>query len=343
MVLNTPSEPSSSERPNQLARRTTTNDRRPQLWKDSHQDRDGFARLLNAVAEKSTNDEAANLCLFVECIADHFARGYTSIDDEATALDLACGHSRLNQLLAPTTIERAEALGLVKPPVVYDGSSKVTRRRIARRTLWDLGPTAKEYLDMQAVRGFDETSSSLRSDANEGIAHRYIVRLAEIAYAGAGKRVRTYVRAADVATVSPELDEKVYDIVAYGDGGTVDATCEVEMRPDNRSHITDDARLHAILPGDSDWVVYRKQDVNRLLDTLVRDGSIELPDGHPGWEAPDLSTTNAMGRLERVFDAPSGSVPSLESPIITSVNTADNIREMAQARRSSIFQELTLE
>ncbi|MFC7018544.1 MULTISPECIES: hypothetical protein [Haloarcula] len=341
--MNTPSKPSSPERPNELSTITTTEDRQPHLWRDSHQDFDGFARLLNALAEKTeTTDEAINICLLAECIADHFARGCTTVENTTTTIDLAQGHSEINQLLSPTTLERAEALDVIEPPTVYNGSDKIPRRKIARRTLWDLGPTAKEYLDMQAVRGFDEKSTSLRSDANEGIAHRYIVRLTEHAYTGAGKRVKTYIRAADVADVSPELDDKVYDIVAYGDDGTVAATCEVEMRPNNRSHITDDARLHAILPGDSDWVVYRKQDVNRLLSTFVRDGSIELPDGHPGWDAPDLSTTNAMERLERVFDAPSGSVPSLQSPIITSVTTADNIRAMAQTRRPDVFQELTL-
>jgi len=80
----------------------------------------------------------------------------------------ARGHSDLNQLLSPTTLERAEALDVIESPTVYDGSTKVLRHKIARRTLWDLGPMAKKHLDMQAIPGFDEETATLRSDANEG-------------------------------------------------------------------------------------------------------------------------------------------------------------------------------
>jgi len=342
--LNTPSKPPSSERPNRLSTVTTTQDRQPELWEDSQHDFDGFARLLNALAEKTTTDEAVNICLLAECIADHFARGYTTLEGETTTIDLARGHSDLNQLLSPTTLERAEALDVIESPTVYDGSTKVLRHKIARRTLWDLGPMAKKHLDMQAIRGFDEETATLRSDANEGVAHRYILRLTEHAYVGAGKRVETYVKADYVADVSQNLEEKVYDMVAYNENGSVYATCEIEMRPSDRAHVTDDARLQAALPGDSDWVVYRKQDVNRLLHTFVRDGAIDLPSGHPGWgDALDLSTTSAMERLKRVFEASDGTVPTLESPIITSANTADNIRAKAQAACPEIFCELELE
>jgi hypothetical protein len=203
---------------------------------------------------------------------------------------------------------------------------------------------AKKHLDMQAMRGFDEETATLRSDANEGIAHRYILRLTEHAYAGDGKRVETYVKAEYVADVSEKLEAKVYDIVAYNENDSVYATCEIEMRPVDRAHVTDDARLQAALPGDSDWVVYRKQDVNRLLHTFVRDGAIRLPSRHPGWgNALDLSTTSAMERLERVFESSNGAVPTLASPIINSVNTADNIRAKAQSARPEIFRELDLE
>lgn len=344
MTLNRPSRSPATERPNRLSEVTTTNDRQPQLWADSHQDFDGFARLLNDLAEKMPNDDAANLCLLVESIADHFARGFTTIQDEATTLDLALGHGPLNQLLAPTTLELAEAFDLVKPPTVYDGWVAYQRHKIARRTLWELGDVAKEFLDMEAIRGYDEETATLRSDANEGIVHRYVLRLTEHAYWGAGKEVLTYIKADYVANVSKELCEKVYDIVAYEPDGTLHATCEVEMRPADRAHVADDARLQAAMPGDSDWVVWRKQDVNRLLDTFVTDGAITLPDGHPGWgDAPDLSTPNAMERLERVVDAPDGTVPALKSPIVSTVNTADNIRKMAQESRPEIFRELNLD
>lgn len=345
MSLNTPSKPPSSERPNHLSTVTTTQDRQSELWEDSQHDFDGFARLLNALAEKTTTDEAVNICLLAECIADHFARGYTTIEAETTTIDLARGHSDLNQLLSPTTLERAEALDVIESPTVYNGSTKVSRHKIARRTLWDLGPMAKKHLNMQAIRGFDEETATLRSDANEGIVHRYILRLTEHTYAGAGKRVETYVKVDHVANISQdELEEKVYDIVAYNEDGSIYATCEIEMRPVDRAHVTDDARLQAAFPGDSDWVVYRKQDVNRLFHTFVRDGAIVLPSGNPGWgDALDLSTTTAMERLERVFEASDGTVPTLESPIITSVNTADNIRAKAQAVCPEIFRELELE
>jgi len=343
MALNTSNQSSDSERPNRLSTVMTAQDRKPSLWEDSHKNQDGFARLLNSVAEKTTTDEAANICLLVEHIAAHFAYGHTTIEDGTTTIDLACGHRALNQLLAPTTLERAEALGIIASPTVYDGSTKVSRQKIARRTLWDLGHVAKTHLDMEAVRGFDEEAGSLRSDANEGIAHRHILRLVEHVYIGKGKDVRTYVKADAVANVPEELEAKVYDIVAYNQDGSIYATCEVEMRPVDRSHVADDSRLHAVLSGDSDWVVYRKQDVNRLLSTLVRDGAINLPADHPGWESLDLSTKYAMERLDRVFDNPNGSVSALMSPIVTSVNTADNIREQAQNGRPEIFQELDLD
>ena len=340
MALNRPSRQTTTTRPDRLSRVTTTADRRPELWKDSKREFDGFAKLLNHLAEKTDTDRAVNICLFVECIADHFARGFTTIRDGETTLDLARGHKELNQLVSPTTLECAEALEVIRLPTVYAGSRKRTREQIARRRLWDLGSTAKEFIDMEAVRGYDEETATLRSDLNEGIAHRHILRLAKLTYAGRGKRVKTYVKADSIADVPDELSAKVYDLVAYNQG-SVYATCEVEMQPTDRAHITDDARLHAMLPGDSDWIVYRKQDVNRLLHTFVRDGSITLPDGHPGWgNALDLSTTFAMERLQRVVESPEGSIPSLESSIVTSVNTADNLREMAQAASPKIFQEL---
>jgi len=104
---------------------TTTQDRQPELWEDSQHDFDGFARLLNAL-EKTTTDEAVNICLLAECIADHFARGYTTLEGETTTIDLARGHSDLNQLLSPTTLERAEALMSSNPrqyTMVDQGSS----------------------------------------------------------------------------------------------------------------------------------------------------------------------------------------------------------------------------
>lgn len=342
MSLNSPTRTPSSERPNRLSTVTTTQDRYPGLWKNSTENYDGFARLLNTIAEKMTTDEAVNICLFVECIADHYAQGYTTIEDGTTTIDLARGHAELNQLLSPTTLERAEAFGVIEIPTVYDGWTRLERHQIARRTLWEIGPTAKEYLDMQSVRGYDQETATLRSDANEGITHRYILRLTEHVYRGQNKRVKTYVKADTVANIRDDLGSKVYDLVAYDADGTIYATCEVEMRSLDRAHVADDARLQAALPGDSDWVVHRKQDVNRLLQTFVRDGAIDLPDDHPGWDALDLSTTNAMERLERVFVAPNGTVPTLESPIVSTVNTADNIREMAQEARPEIFRELNL-
>ncbi|OAQ53965.1 hypothetical protein HTG_00110 [Natrinema mahii] len=343
MSLNSPSRTLPSDRSNRLGKVTTTQDRQPHLWADSTKEFDGFARLLNALAERMTTDEAVNICLLVECIADHFAHGYTTIRDGATTIDLARGHADLNQLLSPSTLERAEAFDVIETPTVYDGWERLTRHQIARRTLWDLGPVAKEYLDMQAIRGYDEETSTLRSDANEGIVHRYILRLTEHVYRGKNKYVKTYVKADTVTDIREDLGSKVYDLVAYDDG-SIYATCEVEMRPLDRAHVADDARLQAAIPGDSDWVVYRKQDTNRLLATFVSDGAIELPDGHPGWgDALDLSTNNAMERLERIFDAPDGTVPALESPIVTTVNTADNVREMAQESRPEIFRELNLD
>ncbi|KAB1198131.1 MULTISPECIES: hypothetical protein [Haloferax] len=343
MSLNNPSHPSSPERPNTLSKVTTTKDRQPQLWKDSSHDYDGFARLLNSLAETMTTDEAINICLFVESIADQFARGFTTVENRNTKIDLARGHGELNQLLSPSTIERAEAFELIKPPTIYNGWVENFQHKVARRTLWDLGSVAKEYLDMESIRGYDEETETLRSDANEGVAHRYIVRLAEHVYRGENKRVKTYVRSDSVAEIPEDLAETVVDIVAYNPDGSIYATCEVEMQPVDRQHITDDARLLAALPGDSDWVVHRKQDVNRLLDTFVCDGAITLPEGHPGWSAYDLSTSIAMERLQRVFEATDGSVPILESPIITSINTADNIRGMAQDVRPEIFSELNID
>lgn len=332
------------DRPNRLSAVTTTRDRRSHLWKDSNHDFDGFARLLNALAEKMTTDEAINLCLFTECIADHFARGFTTVSNGSTTIDLARGHAALNQLLSPSTLERAEAFDLVKRPTVYDGWAERSRHLVARRTLWDLGPTAKKFLDMQEIRGYDEETATLRSDANEGIVHRYVLRLTELAYRGMGKEIETYVKADTVADIRDDLAEKVYDLVVYETDGSIYATCEVEMHPVNRAHVAKDARLQAALPGDSDWVVWRKQDVNRLLDTFVRDGAITLPDDHPGWgDALDLSTPRAMERLKRVFESSDGTVPALQSPIVTSVNTADNVREMAQEGCPEIFRELKID
>jgi len=321
----------------------TTNDRRPQLWVNSNRDLDGFARLLNELAERIPTQEAVNICLLVECIADHYARGFTTIKDKEIKIDLARGHGELNQLLSPSTLEKAEAFNLIDTPTVYIGWKQVERHQVARRTLWELGTATKDHLDLEEIRGIDEDTATLRSDLNEGIVHRYLVRLTEHVYTGMGKDVYTYVKADQIADLPEELTEKIYDIIAYNQDQSVYASCEIEMRPVDRAHVAEDARLQAAIPGDSDWVVHRKQDVNRLLDTFVKDSAIELPNGHPGWgDALDLSTTNAMERLERVFKSSHGTVAGLESPIITTANSADNIREKAQECRPAVFRELSL-
>lgn len=49
-----------------------------------------------------------------------------------------------------------EAFNLVEPPTVYDGWIAYQRHKIVRRTLWELWAVAKVYLDMEAIRWFDD-------------------------------------------------------------------------------------------------------------------------------------------------------------------------------------------
>lgn len=340
MFPNSSSGSPSNDRPTTILKYMTTVDRCPDLWVDG--DAGGLRTLLTELAEQMSHKEAYAITMFVECLADHLASGETTLAGGDIVIDLARGHHDLNQFLAPTTLEKAEANDLIEPARVYDGWGQTTPTHIARRTLWDLGSKATEYLDLQAIRGYDEATGDLRSDANEGMAHRFLVRLAEHVYHGQDEvnSVRTYVRAGALANVDNDLQDHRYDLVALTADGSVHATCEAELKPVDRSHVVQDATLHAHLPGDSDWAVWRKQEVNRLLDTLVTDGAIVLPDGHPGWSCLDIGTGEAMARLQRVRDAPDGGIARHESEIVTSVNSADNLREVAQTSRPAAFQEL---
>lgn len=341
MVLHTPPHPTQSNRSNTIRNHTTDADLRPDLWEHSH---DSLGNLLNELAETMPKQEATAIGILVESLADQMATGHTQFDGEETVLDLAQGHHELNQLLAPETLEKAAAHNLIEPASIYDGHQQHTPDQIARRTLWDLGDTAKEYLDMQAIRGLNQASNDLRSDPNEGMAHRFMVRLTKHSYLGQDEidSVRTYVRVGNVTDVDDDLSAERYDLVAYSADGSINATCEVETRPVDKAHVINDAKIQALLPGDSDWVCWRKQDLNRLFDTLVKTGGITLPSGHPGWECKDIWTGESMHRLKRVRNAPDGSVLTFESPIITSGNTADNIREMAQQARPAVFHSLDL-
>lgn len=335
MSLHTPQSTTNS-RQNTILNHTTKVDLRPQYWEQGH---DSLGDLVDELVEHMPEDEAWSIGVLVESLAEQMATGKTHFDGEQTTIDLAQGHHGINQLLAPETLEKAEAHGLIQPASIYDGHQRHTPNQIARRTLWDFGDIARDYLDMEAVRGLNTNTNDLRSDPNEGMVHRFMVRMTEHYYIGQDDvdSVRTYVRAGNVANVDDELADRRYDLVAYEADGSIHATCEIETKPVDREHIVADAKLHAHLPGDSDWVTWRKQDLNRLLDTFVKTGAITLPAGHPGWECTDIWTGESMERLERVRNAADGRVPSLESAIVTSVNTVDNIRALAQDVRPEVF------
>lgn len=334
---------SKPEDANHLHHETKDEERCEAVWDDLA----GFVQYC----DEHNMDDAQTACavLFVEAIAEQMAHDKTTIGD--VTFDLIAGHHHLNQFVSRRLLEQMEALEVIKPPTIMDRWTRKTKQQIARRTLWDLGSTSKEFLDLTYIRGYErvkrnagphaQTSDSRdqHGDPNESIVHRYFVRAGELFYRHVRgyEDVRTYVRLGDLTDVDSNVANRRLDIVAYDANGNIIATAEAERHPVESTGVVRDAEAMALVPGDTDWIVYAKPQLNDLLDTLDQQ-LITRPDGIPGWSKRRTGKPDAMDRLRRVWNHPDGSIPRLESEIVTEVFTIDNLRALLRENVPYIFE-----
>ncbi|WP_435317645.1 hypothetical protein [Haloarchaeobius sp. TZWSO28] len=296
-------------------------------------------------------DDAQTACavLFVEAIAEQMVHDKTTIGD--VTFDLIVGHHHLNQLVSRRLLEQMRALDLIKPPTIMDRWTRKTKQQIARRTLWGLGTTSKEFLDLAYIRGYERVKNNAgphaqtndprdqHGDPNESIVHRYFVRAGELFYRHVRRYsdVRTYVRLGDLTDVDSSVANRRLDIVAYDANGNITATAEAERHPVESTGVVRDAEAMALVPGDTDWIVYAKPQMNDLLNTLDQQ-LITRPDEIPGWSKRRTGKPDAMERLRRIWNHPNGSIPRLESEIVTEVYSIDNLRALLNEHVSYIFE-----
>jgi len=120
-------------------------------------------------------------------------------------------------------------------------------------------------------------------------------------------------------------------MVAYNENGSVYATCEIEMRPviEPTSQMTLACKRHsrATVTG---WYIENRTSTDCSRIRSRRSNRFAI--WPSGWgDALDLSTTSAMERLKRGVRGLRWDCSHARKPIITSANTADNIRAKAQA------------
>jgi len=89
---------------------------------------------------------------------EQMAHDKTTIGD--VTFDLIAGHHHLNQFVSRRLLEQMEALEVIKPPTIMDRWTRKTKQQIARRTLWDLGSTSKEFLDLTYIRGYERVKGT---------------------------------------------------------------------------------------------------------------------------------------------------------------------------------------
>lgn len=319
------------DRPNKLHLKKKDEERCEAVW-------DNLAGFVQYCYGHNMDDhQTASTVLFVETLAEQMAHNKTTIEN--VMYDLIVGHHHLNQLVSRKLLEQMVALNVIKQPVIMDHWTRQTKSHIARRALWDLGDTAKAYLDMAYLRGYakvkhnegphasEQDVRDLRGDPNESMVHQYFIRALEhyYRYVKGYATVRTYVRLGDVADVDERVANRLLDVIAYDENGDITATAEAELHPMKSSDVIRDAEALALLPGDSDWLVYGKGQINDLLHTM--DGPlIQRPEEVPGWDKRDTARTDAIDRLKRVRNSEKGRILSLDSPIVTDANTIDNLR-----------------
>ena len=330
------------DRPNTLHKKKRDEERCEAVW-------DNLAGFVQYCYDHNMDDhQTASTVLFVETLAEQMAHNKTTIDD--VTCDLIVGHHHLNQLVSRRLLEQMVDLNLIKQPVIMDHWTRQTKSHIARRALWDLDNTAKKYLDMAYLRGYakvkhnegphagEQDVRDLRGDPNESIVHQYFIRALEHYYRHVEgyATVRTYVRLGDLTDVDEEVANRLLDVVVHDKNGNIAATAEAELHPMKSNAVTRDAEAMALLPGDSDWLVYSKGQVNDLLHTM--DGHlIQRPEEVPGWDKRDTARTDAIDRLRRVWNSDKGRIPTLESPIVTDVNTIDNLRGLINEAAPWVF------
>lgn len=268
------------------------------------------------------------LTLLVEKIAESFQKREYRIN--GTTYPLTVGHSPLFNSVSTETRELAEQMGLIKRPRFYGTDKQISSRaQVAKTSYWDLGDAAKQYLDMQAVRGLGDNHVHQSSDRNEGIAHAAGVELVKARYnAEDGIRAESFVTLPNHVT-DAEYANSVFDVVAFNTAdNSIVATVEVECSTDDSNHIAHDAAKLANTPGASMWCVPNKASQNQLLRSMVREGLLTPSEDDPGFPHA-LATNLANERIGSLVDA--GKYRQFESGVpVSKVTTFNGVRSNVQ-------------
>jgi len=229
---------------------------------------------------------------------------------------LTHGTRWLTNKLSPVTIERLESWDLIKRPTIDEGNGTVDRNQLMRRSIWDLGDRAHEYISDDYLWGEGI------GDRNERMAHSMGCSAIHTVY--------------NHYTGHPELnahpyekldeDGPVYDLVIYdNETDSIAVVVEVETRVGDKTALSRDATKLAKAPGESWWLFPTRKAANRALSNMQRKGIIGERGAKTRW--PDtLALKHTRQRLseELAKNQYSGGV----STPVTKIATYDEMRCM---------------
>lgn len=268
------------------------------------------------------------ITLLVEKLAQSLRDRAYRIND--VTYPLIVGHTPLLNAVSIETRELAEHLDLIKRPACYGTDKRIApRAQIARTSYWDLGPTAKHFLDMQEVRRLGPGYEYQSSDRNEGIAHAVGVELERTRLnAQPGVRAEAFIRLPNHVR-DDDYAGSIYDVVGFRQSdNTVVETVEVELQTDNGAHVATDAAKLANAPGQSIWSTPNKASHNQLLRTMSREGLLRPQDDDSGF-SHGLATDTATENLRALIV--DGKYRSLGEDLpVTEVRTFNGTRRQVQ-------------
>lgn len=223
----------------------------------------------------------------------------------------------LTNKLSPVTVERLEAWGLIKRPTIDEGNGTVERDQLMRRSVWDLGDRAHEYLSNDYLYG-----ESI-GDRNERMAHSMGAASIHTAYNHHNDHPE--LKAHPYAKIDD--DGPIYDVVIVDmDYNEIAAVVEVETRISDKDALARDAQKLADAPGESWWLFPTRKAANRALSNMQRKGIIGERRGKARW--PDTLAMKLLRQRLNEELKKENYYSGGQSPPVTQVATYDEMRKM---------------